>query len=100
MNFAIHGIEGNIGPKNANTFHGDLYKDLKADYIIANPPFNISDCGGGRLRDGMRWKYGTPPAGNANFTWVQQYRTSSCVPWLGVVCVGEWVYELNSWRRR
>ena len=71
MNLAIRGIEGNIGPKNADTFHGDLHKDLKADYIIANPPFNISDWGGERLRDDMRWKYGSPPAGNANFAWVQ-----------------------------
>ena len=71
MNLAIRGIEGNIGPKNADTFHGNLHKDLKADYIIANPPFNISDWGGERLRDDMRWKYGAPPAGNANFAWVQ-----------------------------
>ena len=71
MNLAIRGIEGNIGPKNADTFHGDLHKDLKADFIIANPPFNISDWGGDRLRDDMRWKYGTPPAGNANYAWVQ-----------------------------
>ena len=71
MNLAIRGIEGNIGPKNADTFHGNLHKDLKADYIIANPPFNISDWGGERLRDDMRWKYGSPPTGNANFAWVQ-----------------------------
>ena len=71
MNLAIRGIEGNIGPKNADTFHGNLHKDLKADFIIANPPFNISDWGGDRLRDDMRWKYGAPPAGNANYAWVQ-----------------------------
>lgn len=71
MNLAIRQIEGNIGHKNADTFHGDLHKDLKADYILANPPFNISDWGGERLRDDMRWKYGAPPAGNANFAWVQ-----------------------------
>ncbi|MCB1650706.1 MAG: SAM-dependent DNA methyltransferase [Alphaproteobacteria bacterium] len=71
MNLAIRQIEGNIGPKNADTFHNDLHKDLKADYIIANPPFNISDWGGDRLRDDMRWKYGAPPAGNANYAWVQ-----------------------------
>lgn len=71
MNLAIRGIEGNVGRKNADTFHGDLHKDLKADYIIANPPFNISDWGGERLREDMRWKYGAPPAGNANFAWVQ-----------------------------
>ena len=71
MNLAIRGIEGNIGSKNADTFHSNLHRDLKADYIIANPPFNISDWGGDRLREDMRWKYGTPPVGNANFAWVQ-----------------------------
>jgi len=71
MNLAIRGIEGNIGSKHADTFHDDLHKDLKADYIIANPPFNISDWGSDRLRDDIRWKYGMPPAGNANFAWVQ-----------------------------
>lgn len=71
MNLAIRQIEGNIGSKNADTFHNDLHKDLKADYIIANPPFNISDWGGENLREDMRWKLGVPPAGNANFAWVQ-----------------------------
>jgi type I restriction enzyme M protein len=71
MNLAIRGIEGNIGPHNADTFHSDVHKDLKADYILANPPFNISDWGGERLRKDVRWKFGTPPVGNANFGWVQ-----------------------------
>ncbi len=71
MNLAIRGIEGNIGPHNADTFHNDVHKDLKADFILANPPFNISDWGGERLREDVRWKYGTPSAGNANFGWVQ-----------------------------
>ncbi len=71
MNLAIRGIEGNIGPHNADTFHSDLHKDLKADYILANPPFNISDWGGERLREDVRWKSGMPPVGNANFAWVQ-----------------------------
>lgn len=71
MNLAIRGIEGNIGSKNADTFHSNLHRDMKADYILANPPFNISDWGGDRLREDMRWKYGTPPVGNANFAWVQ-----------------------------
>lgn len=71
MNLAIRGIEGNIGPSNADTFHNDVHKDLKADFIIANPPFNISDWGGERLREDVRWKYGLPPTGNANFAWVQ-----------------------------
>jgi len=71
MNLAIRGIEGNIGPYNADTFHNDLHKDLKADFILANPPFNISDWGADRLRDDFRWKYGLPSVGNANFAWVQ-----------------------------
>jgi type I restriction enzyme M protein len=72
MNLAIRGIECNLGPHHADTFHNDLHKDLKADFILANPPFNVSDWGGERLRDDVRWKYGTPPVGNANYAWVQQ----------------------------
>jgi len=71
MNLAIRGIDGNIGPHNADTFHNDVHKDLKADFILANPPFNISDWGGERLRDDARWKFGAPPVGNANYAWVQ-----------------------------
>lgn len=71
MNLAIRGIESDLGPHNADTFHNDLHKNLKADYILANPPFNISDWGGERLTDDMRWKYGVPPAGNANYAWIQ-----------------------------
>ncbi len=71
MNLAIRGIEGNLGGHHADTFHNDVHKDLKADFILANPPFNVSDWGGERLQDDVRWKYGTPPAGNANFAWVQ-----------------------------
>src|SRR3989454_6547902 len=73
MNLAIRGIENNLGPENADSFHRDLHKDLKADYIVANPPFNDSDWGGDRLREDARWKYGAPPAGNANFAWVQHF---------------------------
>ena len=71
MNLAIRGIEGNLGPQWGDTFHKDLHPDLKADFILANPPFNISDWGGDQLQDDKRWKYGPPPAGNANFAWVQ-----------------------------
>jgi len=71
MNLAIRGIEGNIGPHHGDSFHNDLHKDLKSDYILANPPFNISDWGGEKLREDKRWKFGTPPVGNANFAWVQ-----------------------------
>ena len=71
MNLAIRGLDSNIGPNHADTFHDDLHKSLKADYILANPPFNISDRGGARLVDDVRWKYGTPPEGNANYAWLQ-----------------------------
>jgi type I restriction enzyme M protein len=71
MNLAIRGIEGNLGAQNADTFHNDLHKDLKADYILANPPFNISDWGGERLKDDVRWKYGIPSVSNANYAWIQ-----------------------------
>jgi type I restriction enzyme M protein len=73
MNLAIRGIEANLGAENADTFHRDLHKDLKADFILANPPFNDSDWGGDRLQDDVRWKFGAPPAGNANFGWVQHF---------------------------
>ena len=69
MNLAIRGIDGNI--QLGDSFHNDLHKDLKADFILANPPFNMSDWGGEHLRDDARWKYGVPPVGNANFAWVQ-----------------------------
>ncbi|HNR76630.1 MAG TPA: class I SAM-dependent DNA methyltransferase [Parvularculaceae bacterium] len=71
MNLAVHGIEADIRWNNEGTFHRDELPDLKADFILANPPFNISDWGGARLKDDARWKFGTPPAGNANFAWLQ-----------------------------
>jgi len=71
MNLAIRGLDNNLGQQNADTFHNDLHKGIKADYILANPPFNISDWGGDRLVDDQRWKgYGVPPAGNANYAWI------------------------------
>ncbi len=73
MNLAIRGIEANLGKSYADSFHNDLHKDLKADFILANPPFNDSDWGGERLRDDARWQYGTPPTGNANYTWIQHF---------------------------
>ncbi len=69
MNLALRGIEGRI--EHGDSFQNDRHPDLKADFILANPPFNISDWGGERLREDKRWKYGVPPAGNANFGWVQ-----------------------------
>lgn len=71
MNLAIRGLEANLGAHNADTFHDDLHKTLKANYILANPPFNVSDWGGERLQDDIRWKYGIPPVNNANFAWLQ-----------------------------
>ena len=73
MNLAIRGIEANFGAEHADSFHRDQHKDLKADYILANPPFNDSDWGGDRLVDDVRWKFGVPPTGNANFAWVQHF---------------------------
>ncbi len=73
MNLAIRGIENNLGPEHADSFHRDLHPDLKADYVLANPPFNMSDWGGDRLRDDKRWVYGVPPAGNANYAWIQHF---------------------------
>jgi type I restriction enzyme M protein len=69
MNLAIRGIEGQIA--HGDSFHNDRFYDLKADYILANPPFNVSDWRGELLREDKRWKFGVPPAGNANFAWVQ-----------------------------
>ena len=69
MNLAIRGIEGQIA--HGDSFHNDRHPDLKADFILANPPFNVSDWGGDRLADDKRWQYGVPPKGNANFAWVQ-----------------------------
>ena len=69
VNLAIRGIEGQIA--HGDSFHNDRHPDLKADFILANPPFNVSDWGGDRLTDDKRWRYGVPPRGNANFAWVQ-----------------------------
>ncbi|UFS56845.1 type I restriction-modification system subunit M [Comamonadaceae bacterium M7527] len=71
MNLAVRGIDSDIRWNNEGSFHKDELRDLKADFILANPPFNISDWGGERLRDDVRWKYGAPPVGNANFAWLQ-----------------------------
>ena len=73
MNLAIRQIENNLGKEHADSFHHDLHPDLKADYVLANPPFNDSDWRGDLLKDDKRWKYGTPPTSNANFAWVQHF---------------------------
>jgi len=72
MNIAIHGIKANLGSFNADTFFNDCHSTLKADFIMANPPFNLSDWGADKLKDDVRWKYGLPPAANSNFAWMQQ----------------------------
>jgi len=71
MNMAIRGIDAEFGPYHADTFFNDLHPTLKADFIMANPPFNLSNWGAEKLKDDVRWKYGMPPAGNANFAWIQ-----------------------------
>jgi type I restriction enzyme M protein len=71
MNMAIRGIDFNFGKEPANSFTSDQHPDLRADFVMANPPFNISDWWDGKLEGDARWKYGTPPKGNANFAWLQ-----------------------------
>ena len=71
INMAIRGIEPNFGPHQADTFIDDLHPTLKADYIMANPPFNLKKWGADKLVDDVRWKYGTPPDSNANYAWIQ-----------------------------
>jgi type I restriction enzyme M protein len=71
MNMAIRGIEAKLGKHHADTFHRDLHPDVRADFVLANPPFNISNWGGERVTDDVRWRFGAPPPGNANFAWLQ-----------------------------
>src|SRR5690606_13107229 len=71
MNMAIRGIDFNFGKKNADTFLDDQHPDLRADFVMANPPFTMQDWWSESLADDVRWKYGTPPRGNANFAWMQ-----------------------------
>lgn len=71
INMAIRGIDANLGPHHADTFYNDLHKNQKFDFIMANPPFNLSNWGADHLKDDVRWRYGMPPSGNANFAWIQ-----------------------------
>ena len=71
MNLAVRGIDSDIRWNNEGSFHKDELRDLKADYILANPPFNVSEWGGDRLREDVRWTFGVPPVGNANYAWLQ-----------------------------
>jgi len=73
MNLALHGIEANLGPAPGDTFLRDAHPDLKADFVLANPPFNVSDWSGALLRGDRRWTYGDPPVGNANYAWIQHF---------------------------
>lgn len=73
MNLALRGIEADLGDRSADSFTQDLHKDLRADFVLANPPFNVSKWWNAKLADDPRWKYGTPPEGNANFAWVQHF---------------------------
>ncbi|QPM68610.1 type I restriction-modification system subunit M [Atribacter laminatus] len=73
MNLAIRGLDADLGGQPSDSFHNDLHKDLRADFVLANPPFNMSDWGGERLREDARWKYGVPPVNNANFAWIQHF---------------------------
>ena len=71
MNMAIRGIDFNFGKEPANSFTNDQHPDLRADFVMANPPFNISEWWDAKLEGDPRWKYGTPPQGNANYAWLQ-----------------------------
>ena len=73
MNLAIRGIDHDLGAEHADSFRRDLHPNLKSDYILANPPFNMKDWGGENLKDDARWKYGIPPNGNANYAWIQHF---------------------------
>jgi type I restriction enzyme M protein len=80
MNLGIHAIEANLGQQPADTFLRDLHPDLKADYILANPPFNVSDWSGQLLDNDVRWRFGKPPNGNANYAWIQHFIHHLAVP--------------------
>jgi type I restriction enzyme M protein len=73
MNLALRGIEANLGDRSADSFASDLHPDLRADFVLSNPPFNVSNWWDPKLADDPRWKYGLPPQGNANFAWVQHF---------------------------
>ena len=99
MNLAIRGIDANLGAENVSSFTRDLHKDLKADFVLANPPFNDSDWGSEQLKEDTRWRFGAPPAGNANFAWVQHF-IHHLAPngFAGFVLANGWFNELASGR--
>ena len=94
MNLALRGIDGQIAQ--GDTFHNDRHPDLKADFILANPPFNISDWGGERLEGDKRWQYGVPPTGNANFAWVQHIVHHLAPIWRSRLRSFDWVAYLTA----
>jgi type I restriction enzyme M protein len=71
MNIALHGLSADLGAREGDTFLDDLHHDLKVDFVLSNPPFNAKDWGGDRLRNDVRWRFGAPPVGNANYAWLQ-----------------------------
>ena len=89
MNLALRGIEGQIA--HGDSFHNDRHPGLKADFILANPPFDVSDWGGERLTDDKRWRYGVPPKGNANFAWVQHMVHDLAAAGVAGFVLAEWV---------
>ena len=97
MNLAIRGIDGQIA--HGDSFHNDRHPDLKAEYILANPPFNVSDWGGERIQDDKRWQYGAPPKGNANFAWVQHMAPPPVARRNGRLCVGQRLHVIEPVRR-
>ena len=80
MNLAIRGIGFNLGKERVDTFTQDQHPDLKADYVLANPPFNVSDWWSAKLEGDKRWAFGTPPAGNANYAWLSSTSSGTSSP--------------------
>ena len=99
MNLAVRGIDADIRWNNEGSFHKDELKDLRFDYVLANPPFNISDWGGERLREDARWTYGAPPVGNANYAWLAAYSLALGPERHGGRGAGERLHVLGAIRR-
>ena len=100
MNLAVRGIDADIRWNNEGSFHKDELKDLRFDYVLANPPFNISDWGGERLREDARWTYGAPPVGNANYAWLAAHPLAPRPERHGGRGAGEWLDVLGADRAR
>ena len=95
MNLAIRGLSVDLGKSHADTFANDQFPDLKFDYIMANPPFNISDWGGEKYENDVRWKYGRPPVGNANYAWLQHMLWKLKIRWTSRNCSCKWINEFK-----